>query len=89
MHPHSGERRGSFLIKGLEEYLSDTVESPLLKITLPVFEASSLLRLCTIAGFSGAYIYPTADGAGRAVIDEMNVDGAASKWNTEKNLVKY
>ena len=89
VHPHSGERRGSFLIKGLEEYLSDTVESPLLKITLPVFEASSLLRLCTIAGFSGAYIYPTADGAGRAVIDEMNVDGAASKWNAEKNLVKY
>lgn len=89
VHPHSGERNESFSIKGLEEYFSESTESPLLKFTLPVFQASSLLRLCNIAGFSGAYIYPSADGAGKAVIDEMNVDGAATKWNIDKILVKY
>lgn len=89
VHPHSGKCGGSFSIKGLEEYLSKDVESVLIKITIPVFESSSLLRLCTIAGFNGAYIYPTADGAGKAVIDEMNVDGAGAMWNTDRVLVRY
>ncbi|MEX5571115.1 FRG domain-containing protein [Pseudomonas syringae] len=88
VHPHSGVRRGTFVVQGFENYLSDLSDSPLVKITMPVFESARLLKLCSQAGFNAAHIYPSADGAGRAVIDEMNIDGAVRRWNGHKVWVR-
>lgn len=88
VHPHSGFRNGAFVVQGFENYLSDLPNSPLIKITIPVFESSKLLKLCSQAGFSAAHIYPSADGAGRAVIDGMNIDGAVMRWNGNKIRVR-
>ncbi|POA19628.1 hypothetical protein C1886_12175 [Pseudomonas sp. FW300-N1A1] len=88
VHPHSGERDGEFVVQGFENYFSDLPDSPLIKITIPVFESARLLRLCSQAGFSAAHIYPSADGAGRAVIDGMNIDGAVKRWNGNKIRVR-
>ena len=88
VHPHSGVRSGSFSVKGLEEMLNDIEYTPFLKLTLPVHESVGLLRLCSLAGFNAATIYPTADGAGRAVSDDMNMEGAHKKWNVDAILVR-
>lgn len=88
VHPHSGLRSGTFSIKGLEEMLNDIPYTPFLKLTLPVYESVELLRLCSLAGFNAATIYPTADGAGRAVLDDMNMDGARKRWNESAILVR-
>lgn len=88
VHPHSGSRAGRFSIEGLEHYLSDVPDSPLVKLTLPVYESAMLLSLCAEAGFSGADLFPTADGAGKAVIDWMNVDGAVKRWNGDRIRVR-
>lgn len=87
VHPHSGFRSGQFFVKGLEEYFAD-ISPTLLKLTLPVFESVKLMRLCCRAGFSAANIYPTPDGAGRAVIDDMNCEGARKFWNRTEILVQ-
>ena len=88
VHPHSGHRSSKFTVQGLEEYFSDAPTS-MIKLTLPVFEAVKLLQLCGRAGFSGANIYPTPDGAGRAVIDGFNMEGARKFWNKTEILVRY
>jgi hypothetical protein len=72
VHPHTGARAGDFEIKGLEYEFSTLPNTPLLKLTLPVSEAKSLFRLCLKAGINGATIYPSADGAGKAVQDSIN-----------------
>ncbi|WP_248917448.1 FRG domain-containing protein [Pseudomonas entomophila] len=87
VHPHSGYRSGKFEVSGLEEDFAD-VPPCMLKLTLPVFESARLLGLCRRGGFSGAQIYPTADGAGRAVLDGMNVEGARKRWNVDSILVR-
>ncbi|MBC3420693.1 FRG domain-containing protein [Pseudomonas sp. RW3S2] len=87
VHPHSGSRRSAFEVHGLESYFEDLPPS-LFKLTLPVFEAGRLLTLCCRAGFSGAEIYPTPDGAGKAVIDGLNIEGARYRWNTTEVLVR-
>lgn len=73
VHPHNGSRGGEFEVRGLEEEFSKLPNSPLLKITLPIEQSCRLLELCEKAGFTGATIYPTADGAGKAVIDSINI----------------
>ncbi len=88
VHPHSGIRAGQFFVQGLEEYFADIPPS-MIKLTLPVFEAVKLLRLCCRAGFSGANVYPTPDGAGRAVLDDLNCEGARKFWNRTEILVGY
>ena len=88
VHPHSGVRRGRFTIQGFENYLSDLPNSPLMKLTIPVYESARLLQLCASAGFSGADVYPSVDGVGKAVIDWMNVDGAVKRWNGDKVRVR-
>lgn len=65
---------------GLEEEFSKLPNTPLVKLTLPVQECLRLRELCEKAGFSGATIYPSADGAGIAVIDSINA------WITKKRL---
>lgn len=87
VHPHSGLRGDKFSVQGLEEYFADIPPS-MIKLTLPVFESVKLMRLCCKAGFSGAHIYPTPDGAGRAVIDELNIGGAIKYWNKTELLVR-
>lgn len=88
VHPHSGSRAGNFAVKGLEYYLSDVRNSPLVKLTLPVDESARLLSLCAEAGFSAADLFPTADGAGKAVIDWMNVDGAVRYCNGDRIRIR-
>jgi len=72
VHPHSGVRSGDFEIKGLESEFSVLPDSPLLKLTLPVSEVKELYFLCSKARVNGATIYPSADGAGKAVQDAIN-----------------
>lgn len=87
VHPHSGFRAGKFSVQGLEHYFSD-IPPAMFKLTLPVFEAARLLALCCRAGFSGAQVYPTPDGAGRAVLDGMNVEGARRRCNVDSIVVR-
>ncbi|PMG36958.1 hypothetical protein BCU97_01280 [Vibrio splendidus] len=72
VHPHSGYRKSEFKIEGLEQEFSKSPNTPLLKLTLPVREVLNLYRLCMKAGINGATIYPSADGAGKAVQDSIN-----------------
>ncbi len=88
IHPHKGIRGKPFQTSSLDEMLSDTPESPLYKITLPVFESGCLLSLCNLSGFSASNIYPSADGAGKGVIDSCNLSRARRIWNRDKILVR-
>ncbi|CAB1262534.1 putative FRG domain protein [Vibrio cholerae] len=72
VHPHSGSRNEEFEIRGLEYEFSTLPNSPLLQLTLSVDEALNLYRLCIKAGINAATIYPSADGAGKAVQDSIN-----------------
>ncbi|EGR0413397.1 FRG domain-containing protein [Vibrio cholerae] len=72
VHPHSGSRNEEFEIRGLEYEFSTLSNSPLLQLTLSVDEALNLYRLCLKAGINAATIYPSADGAGKAVQDSIN-----------------
>ncbi|WP_247258093.1 FRG domain-containing protein [Pseudomonas moorei] len=87
VHPHSGLRAGRFLVQGLENYFSD-IPSPLIKLTIPVYEAVRLLLLCSKAGVNAARVYPTPDGAGKAVIDDIKIGLAADYWNKTAILVR-
>ena len=75
VHPHSGCRNSDFEIIGLEHEFSKLPNTPLLKLTLPVSETKELYNLCSKAGVNGATIYPSADGAGKAVQDDINCWG--------------
>jgi len=72
VHPHNGERRQRFNISGLEKEFSNLPDSPLMKLTVPVKQSNRLHELCGLAGFTGATIYRSADGAGKAVVDSFN-----------------
>ncbi|WP_313087180.1 FRG domain-containing protein [Atlantibacter hermannii] len=89
IHPHTGLRGKSFDTLSLDELLDDSDGTVLYKATLSVFESLALFNLCISAGFSAGYIYPTADGAGRGVLDALNVFNAKRKWNKEKILLKW
>lgn len=78
VHPHSGYRSSDFETIGLEKSFSILPNTPLLKLTLPVSEVKSLFALCAKVGINGATIYPSADGAGKAVQDSIN------SWAIEK-----
>lgn len=78
VHPHSGYRNEEFEVEGLEHGFSSLPNSPLLKLTLSVDEALNLYYLCLKAGINGATIYPSADGAGKAVQDSIN------SWTIDK-----
>jgi hypothetical protein len=47
---------------------------PLLKVTLPVTEASAALELCSLYGVTGATLFPDYGGAARAAEDIMNTE---------------
>ena len=73
VHIHEGSRGEPFDITGLETEFSLLPKTPLTKLTIPVAESSRLLELCTKIGLSAARMYPGADGAGRAVMDGINL----------------
>jgi len=78
IHPHNGKRGGNTTITSLHELTSDLSHPIFFKYTLPVTEVSEAFRLLYKAGFSAADIYPSADGAGRAIQDEINHEKARS-----------
>lgn len=83
VHPHNGAHGKPFKNIGLE-HLPQIREQPvILKLTLPCYEAVRLLGLCCIAGFSAADIYPSTDGAGRAVMDDRNIQAAMFHHKTK------
>lgn len=88
VHPHNGFRRGRFNIVGLEDLVGDLPEAVLFKLTLPAYESGVLLQLCERAGFSAAHVYPSADGAGKAVLDGLNYTAACTKHNIDEILVR-
>lgn len=56
----------------LDRYFEKSMrEPPLKKITLPVTEAKSALKLCWLYGVSGATLFPDYNGAARATLDKM------------------
>ncbi|MBF8742157.1 FRG domain-containing protein [Pseudomonas guariconensis] len=87
VHPLSRERHAQFNVTSLEGLLRDIEYSPFIKLTLPVYESVQLLNICSRAGFDAATIYPSADGAGKAVGDDMNKNFARAKWNVDEVLV--
>lgn len=100
---HLPSQRGSFSVHPIYSYTNDILKTNGLedynfygdgfefyKFTLPVTEAVRLLHLCSVAGFTAAELFPSADGAGRAVKEAMllttvinrlqlNYDGSSSK----------
>lgn len=57
----------------LDLYLAgQPLPPPLLKVTLPVTEASAALVLCSLYGVTGATLFPDYDGAVRATQDLMS-----------------
>ena len=73
VHFHEGIRGEPFDIIGLESEFSTLPNTPLMRLTIPVKESMRLLELCAKIGFSSAKMYPGADGAGRAVMDSINL----------------
>jgi len=65
------EKRGELVeIKSLENYLP--ASHSILKLTLPVEECLELYELCVQFGFNAARLFPTADGASRAVTEHQS-----------------
>jgi hypothetical protein len=57
----------------LDLYLAgQPLPPPLLKVTLPVTEASAALKLCFLYGVTGATLFPDYSGAARATEDIMS-----------------
>jgi hypothetical protein len=55
----------------VRHHRSEFGEMPLVKITLPIHEATAALALCDLYGITGATIYPDYYGAARAARDVM------------------
>ena len=70
---HEGSRGKPFDIADLETDFSLLPINPLTKLTIPVAESIRLLELCAKIGLSAARMFPGADGAGRAVMDGINL----------------
>ena len=70
---HEGIRDSSFEVINLESEFSSLPDTPLIKFTVPIKECRRLLELCLEIGINGATLFPGADGAGRAVQDEINL----------------
>ena len=70
VHP-TLEKHGEFVeIMSLENYLP--APHSIVKLTLPVEESLELYQLCVQFGFNAARLFPTADGACRAVIEHQS-----------------
>lgn len=76
VHPNNGRRSEVINIRSLEDLAEDSIHPIFFKYTLPVSEVFRASRLLYKAGFSAADIYPSADGAGKAIYDEINYEKA-------------
>lgn len=81
VHPQKGKRGQQLDVVGLENEFSKLSDTPLIKMTVPVKESIRLYNLCIKAGFTGATMYPSADGAGKAVMDSRNSWAADRYYN--------
>ena len=72
VHPYGGSRGEPFEVVGLEDEYRTLSKCPLLKLTVPVKESARLLELGDMIGITAATMFPSADGAGRAVMDRVN-----------------
>lgn len=79
VHPHTGGRGRTATIHSLEELSGDFPHPVFFKYTLPIKEVYNAYQLLNKAGFSAASIYPSADGAGKAIHDEINLDNARNR----------
>ena len=66
------ERGEQLNVVCLEDEFSKYPDTPLKKIVLPVQESGRLYELCKIIGLTAATIFPGEDGAGKAVLDNIN-----------------
>jgi hypothetical protein len=66
---------------GLEDYLYSTEGYKFSKLTLPNHQAPRLMHLCSFVGFSAAELFPTADGAGRALNDRIRYNAVIRLLN--------
>ncbi|MGT8857343.1 FRG domain-containing protein [Enterobacter sp. 186315] len=80
VHSHLGKRGEKATVQSLELLTEDYTHPLFYKYTLPVSEVFNAFKLLNKAGYSAADIYPTFDGAGRAIQDEINKDKASLKF---------
>ncbi|WP_445360368.1 FRG domain-containing protein [Microbulbifer sp. EKSA005] len=80
VHPHNGDRGKDFDVVGLEHEFSNVPKTPLMKLTVPVKESIRLHHLCARIGLTGATVYPSADGAGKAVMESVLSWVASNKY---------
>ncbi|KXI24615.1 FRG domain-containing protein [Photobacterium sanguinicancri] len=66
-------RNEDFSPTPLEDEFKNVPETPLLKITLPVTEATELFRLCKLYDITAASLFPSFDGAAKAVMDDLSL----------------
>lgn len=76
VHSHLGERGENVKVVSLDELTEDYSHPLFFKYTLPVKEASAAFNLLQKAGYSAADIYPSFDGAGKAIQDQINFNHA-------------
>ncbi len=86
VHYHNARGDQVFEPYDLEEHSVNNIPYTFYKCILPVYECASLLSLCIKSGFSGSNIYPSADGAGKAVRDQMNIHMAKSLYKEKVSI---
>lgn len=84
VHPYDGLRNEIQISKGLNEYISDKNKSPFIKYTLSMRDAAYLFQFCQVSGFSAENLFPSADGAGIAVRDELFLNAIRKKYNLSR-----
>jgi len=70
VHPLLEKVDEPVFIKSLEEYLPS--DQSILKLTMPISECFKLYKLCSLFGINAARLFPNADGASRAVIENQS-----------------
>ena len=71
VHPMLEKEGDPVAVKSLEKYLPSG--QSILKLTVPVSECLGLYALCSQFGFNAARLFPTADGASMAVLENWLV----------------
>lgn len=72
LHRQEGERGKFFNLVPMEREFTSLPNTPLYKITLPVTESKSILERCELYGVTASSLFPSFDGAAKAVKDSIN-----------------
>ncbi len=67
LHPLVGNKNEMAEVKSLEKYLSPRSEPPIKAFTIPVCQVPELCKLCDTFGYNAARLYPSPEGAVRAM----------------------